>query len=174
MHQKLYKLNILNLNQILFKMKKIIFTIGMLLSFVLNAQQVKTVKYEALPEHFNQNDKLTVVNFWATWCGPCVNEIPYFVQANERFKDQVNFVYVSLDQAKQLQKVEAFAKNQDMTGTLLLLDDAKRMNEWIPAIHKGWQGNIPITVFYKNGEKLHFHGEEIDQQRLIEKIEQLK
>lgn len=158
-------------------MKNYFLALGVLfLSFnPVNAQEIQTVKYEELNDIFHQDqDKLTVVNFWATWCGPCVKEIPYFVEASEQYKNEVNFIYVSLDRAKLLDKVEGFVTKNNMTGNLLLLDDSKRMNEWIPMIEPNWQGNIPATVFYKNGEKVFFHGEEISKEDLIQKIEEFK
>ncbi len=142
----------------------------------LKAQEIEVVKYEQLNSIFNEDStKLTVVNFWATWCGPCVDEMPYFVEATEKYKNEnVRFVFVSLDRIKQLDSVKNFAKKFKMNGKLLLLDDAKRMNEWIPAIQKNWQGNIPVTILYKDGQQILFHGEEISKDELFKQIDQYK
>lgn len=139
----------------------------------LNAQdtydEIKVIKYEQLFEKINQpTDQLIVVNFWATWCGPCVEEMPNFLQVNEEYKNNPKFklIFVSMDRAKQLEAVKSFIKKFDIQAEVVLLDDNKRMNEWIPAIDKSWSGNIPVTAFYKNGQKVHFVGAEMSKDEL--------
>jgi Thiol-disulfide isomerase and thioredoxins len=121
---------------------------------------VKVVKYETLKTVMQKKDnKLYVVNFWATWCAPCVKELPDFMEVNEKYSSRKDFkmLLVSLDDVKELKtKVIPFIKARNITTGVYLLDDNKRMNYWIPAIEKTWGGVIPATVFYKNGKKLHF------------------
>ena len=153
---------------------KILRTIPLLLMLVmgqLNAQsnEVKVIKYEELFEMIKQpSDQLIAVNFWATWCGPCVEEMPHFVEVNEKYKDNKNFklLLVSMDRAKQLDKVKQFMIDKGINAEVVLLDDNKRMNEWIPAIDKSWSGNIPVTAFYQKGDKVHFAGSEMNKTEL--------
>lgn len=128
--------------------------------------EVKVIKYEELFEKIKQpTDQLIAVNFWATWCGPCVEEMPHFIEVQEKYKDNQNFkiLFVSMDRAKQLEKVKKFINDKGINAEVVLLDDNKRMNEWIPAIDKSWSGNIPVTAFYQNGEKVHFVGSELNE-----------
>ncbi|WP_413512487.1 TlpA family protein disulfide reductase [Myroides odoratus] len=117
--------------------------------------------YHVLLEAVNQqDDKLYVVNFWATWCVPCVKELPDFVNVYNENKDKVNFemVLVSLDRSSDFEtKVKPFIAEHQLTPPVVLLTDVKRMNEWIPAINKAWSGAIPATALYKNGKQVYFH-----------------
>lgn len=131
---------------------------------------LKTVNYDGLKEILLKDDgKLYVVNFWATWCKPCIEELPHFMEVNELYKTDPNFkmILVSLDNAKTLDtKVKRFLENNHMNVDVYLLDDNKRMNEWIPAIDKDWSGAIPATVFYKNKKKVYFKELQMTQYEL--------
>lgn len=121
---------------------------------------VKIVRFADLEAVMKKNDdKLYVINFWATWCRPCVLELPEFMEVNDAYRNNPRFkmILVSLDVAKEAETtVRAFLKKRKMDVDVYLLDDNKRMNEWIPAIDKNWSGAIPATVFYRNGEKVEF------------------
>jgi thiol-disulfide isomerase/thioredoxin len=59
------------------------------LFFSANAQSVEVIKYKQLEEYFSKkNDTLYVINFWATWCKPCVEELPAFEKVNSEYKNQ--------------------------------------------------------------------------------------
>lgn len=142
------------------KLLSILSIISILSFTTIKAQSVEQVDYETLHKKINNyKDKIVVVNFWATWCAPCVEEIPAFVEVNEKYKDNPKFkmLFVSLDRVKVLPKVKKFITDNKMNAEVLLLDDVKRMNEWIPSFDKSWAGNIPVSIIYKNGEKVLFH-----------------
>jgi hypothetical protein len=58
----------------------------------------------------------------------------------------------------------------NLKGELYLLDDIKKMNEWIPAVNKEWSGSIPATLVIKNGQTLSFDSRELSKDELIERI----
>ncbi len=146
-------------------MKKIVFILMLGLICSCHAQEsqavLKAVNYDQLKSVIQKEDgKLYVVNFWATWCKPCIEELPDFMEVNEQFKNDPNFkmILVSMDNQKLLDtKVKKFIQNNNINVDVYLLDDIKRMNEWIPATDENWSGAIPATVFYKNGKKVKFH-----------------
>lgn len=140
--------------------------------FVVNAQlqtDVSLIKYEDLEKRIIQEkDKLVVVNFWATTCAPCVKELPHFIEVNKKYSQNPNFkmLLVSLDMARDKQKVINFIKNKNLNAEVVILDDVKRMNTWIPRFQKDWEGEIPVTLFYKNGEKIFFNNGEMSLEEL--------
>ncbi|PWN64901.1 TlpA family protein disulfide reductase [Chryseobacterium oncorhynchi] len=142
---------------------------------VYKAQQteVPVIKYEDLEKRIQQEkDKFLVVNFWATTCAPCVKELPHFMEVNNRFASNAKFkmILVSLDRLVDKDRVLKFIKNKNLTAEVLLLDDIKRMNTWIPRFEKDWDGNIPVTLFYKNGEKVFFNDGEMSKEDLDKTI----
>lgn len=123
------------------------------------AQEVAVVKYEKLQEVIaGEKDKLLVVNFWATWCGPCIAELPHFMEVNRENRGDSGFkmILVSLDQARQIDRVKQLITRKKLETEHYLLDDNARMNEWIPEFDSGWGGGIPATFIYKNGVKVEF------------------
>lgn len=130
---------------------------------------IPMIKYELLEQKTKEEkDVFLVLNFWSTTCAPCVKELPHFMEVNDKFKANPKFkmLLVSLDRAKDKERVIQFIKNKTLTAEVVLLDDIKRMNTWIPKFEKNWDGNIPVTIFYKNGEKIHFNDGEMSKEDL--------
>jgi thiol-disulfide isomerase/thioredoxin len=128
-------------------------------------------KFESLVK--KKDNKLYVINFWATWCRPCVMELPEFMEVNRIYRSNPNFkmILVSLDLSKEVESVvHPFLMKNKIDADVYLLDDNKRMNQWIPAIDKNWGGSIPATVFYRNGEKLEFKESKMQKNELVKII----
>lgn len=115
--------------------------------------KVPVYDYASLSKRYfeNQNDTIYVVNFWATWCKPCIKELPAFEKLNETFNDQpVKVVLVSLDFPDKLETgVIPFIEKNKLQSEVVLLDDADA-NSWIPKVSEQWSGAIPATLFIKN------------------------
>mgnify|MGYP001142725059 FL=1 len=131
--------------------------------------KITVVKYKELLEELRQqNDTLNVINFWATWCVPCVKELPYFMATVQEMKDKpVKLILVSLDARSSLDSaVIPFIQKKNFVATHYLLDDNGRMNEWIPKIAADWDGAIPATALYKNGQQLRFVQGQLSEKEL--------
>lgn len=113
--------------------------------------------YLQLEERLRQSGNTTiVVKFWATWCKPCVEELPFFETLQQRYAGQdVKVLLVSLDFKSQLDKrFKPFLKNQNLQSEVILLAD-QDMNTWIPKIFADWDGAIPATLVLR-GSKYRF------------------
>jgi len=94
-------------------------------------------------------DSVYVINFWATWCAPCVREIPAFEKLHEEYGEQkVKVVLVSLDFPNQIEnRVLPFLDRMNIRSRVILLDDPYS-NRWIGKVSEEWTGSIPATVIY--------------------------
>ncbi len=120
----------------------------------------------------NQNDTTYVINFWATWCIPCVKELPDFEKLNSEFKnDKFRMILVSLDFKSQLNtSLLPFIKKNRIESEVILLSDPNS-NEWINRVNKKWTGSIPATIIF-NRDFYFFHEGSMNYSQLYELITQ--
>ena len=128
------------------------FLLFVLFPLLLSAQTVPSLNYTELKPLLNQEgDKIYVVNFWATWCAPCIKELPYFEVLNQR--EDVQVLLVSLDFPKHKEsRLLPFIKKNKLQSKVVLLDDADE-NYWINDIHPNWSGAIPATLIYTKKQR---------------------
>jgi thiol-disulfide isomerase/thioredoxin len=130
------------------------FIFPLLFSNVIVAQKVAIFDNYSTLEKEILSDKNTVyvVNFWATWCAPCVKELPHFEQLNSENKN-IKVVLVSLDFKNQFEsKLLPFLKKKSIKSEVVFLSDTN-YNAWLPLVDKDWSGSIPATLIIKNGKK---------------------
>ena len=130
------------------------FIFPLLFSNIIVAQKVAVFDNYSTLEKEILSDKNTVyvVNFWATWCAPCVKELPHFEQLNSENKN-IKVVFVSLDFKNQFEsKLLPFLKKKSIKSEVVFLSDTN-YNTWLPMVDKDWSGSIPATLIIKNGDK---------------------
>ena len=138
--------------------KQVILLLSLILGLLAHngySQQVQVVKMEDLEKVMNRKGDTTyVINFWASWCGPCLKELPFFEQLNTRFAHhKVKVIFVNLDVASKLEeKVKPLVKKNNIKSPVLLLDEPDQ-NSWINRIDQDWSGALPFTILLNNNRK---------------------
>jgi thiol-disulfide isomerase/thioredoxin len=104
-----------------------------------------------------QSNTTLVINFWATWCGPCVEELPSFEQLDQKHADSsFQVILVSLDFKSRLERnFIPFLEKHKLHPEVILLADPYA-DEWIPKIHPNWEGTLPATVVIRGNDRALF------------------
>ncbi len=145
----------------------------LLLSAGAGAQNIASVKMADVVKRFSKkSDTIYVVNFWATFCKPCIEEIPYFIKVTDKYKDKkVKLLLVSLDlPAFYPSKIAAFAKKNNYTPEIVWLKETNA-DIFCPQIDPQWSGAIPATIIVnsKTGKKIFFE-EEMKEEKFEEAV----
>jgi len=139
---------------------------------VLNSD-LEVYDFNGLEPFLNKKDNKThVVNFWATWCAPCIKEMPYFEKLNANYKDKnVEVLLISLDFPFNYdKKLKPFIKENKLQSKVIALDDPD-MNSWMSKVDEEWSGAIPITIIY-NKEKRQFYERSFTYNELENELKQ--
>lgn len=149
-----------------------LFLILLALAFTrINAQRVAVYKIDDLLKRIHNNsDTIYVVNFWATWCKPCVAELPGFEKIHNEFKNRkMKVLLVSMDFVEvRDKKLKVFLEKNKYTCEVVLLDEING-NDFINKISEKWSGAIPATLIIKNTWKDQFFEGKMTYE-MIEKI----
>ena len=121
----------------------------------------------------NSNDTTYVINFWATWCSPCVKEIDFFEELHTSSRDsKIKVILVSLDFPNQVeQSLIPFLEKKEISAPVMLMTDLD-YNSWIERVDKSWSGAIPATLIY-NKEQRVFLEQELTLDELFENVNQI-
>ena len=122
-----------------------------LIATTLNAQEIKKVKIEEVVAYMKNSERPQIVSFWATWCIPCIHEIPWFQSAVEKNSDKKpELILVSLDFDESYpKKIAEFIKKKGFKATFFWLDETNA-DHFCPMIDQKWEGGIPATLFVNN------------------------
>ena len=141
-------------------MKSLAILFLLFLGTSLSAQEIPFIKTAQL-EHWlhADNDTIYVLNFWATWCGPCVAELPAFEKLNEKYAAQkVKVVLISTDFKRNVEsKLKPFVKRKNLRSQVVFMDEPNP-NVYVNLINPEWSGAIPATLIISNkkGKRLFF------------------
>ncbi|MDF2449785.1 MAG: TlpA family protein disulfide reductase [Bacteroidota bacterium] len=157
------------------KINKLALLILIFLSFgTLDAQNISVYKIDDLMKRVHNNsDTVYVVNFWATWCKPCVTELPDFEKLHKEYgRKKVKVLLVSMDFKEELsKKLKSFLEKNKFSAEIILLDEVNG-NDFINQISTEWSGAIPATLFTRNNKQwTRFHEGKITYDLLTKMIE---
>jgi len=119
-------------------------------------------------------DTVFVINFWATWCGPCVKELPDFERLNKEYGDgRVKVLLISVDFISTFRTaVVPFVKKNKLKSEVFLLNE-KDQQSYIDKIDPSWSGSLPATLFIK-GENRKFKEGEFTYPSLLKEVQTIK
>lgn len=140
------------------------------------ASLIKDIDINYLNEIIGRNDDtLYVFNFWATWCKPCVEELPYFNQLKEQYPGQkLKVILISNDSRKMREsKLEEFIIKKNIQCEVAWMK-VVNANLWIDQVDQNWSGAIPATLLYKGNIGFRWFKEgEIAFEELNELVRQI-
>lgn len=143
-------------------------------SFSAYSQNVKLLNIDQLNERVKKGkDSTYVVNFWATWCAPCIKELPHFEKLQADYKaEKVKVLLLSVDfKSKLSSAVVPFVKRKNLKNEVFLLNESSPQ-EYIDRIDPSWSGSIPATLFIK-GNKRKFVESEFTYEQLLTEYKKL-
>ncbi|MDX2048643.1 MAG: TlpA disulfide reductase family protein [Chitinophagaceae bacterium] len=131
-------------------------------------QSIKKWKITDVVNYIEKTDSVVVLTFWATWCKPCITELPYFHSVTKKYAPQkVKLLLVSLDfQNDYPKKIAEFAKKNNYDAEIVWLDETDA-DYFCPKIDSRWSGAIPSTLIYHHQSGYRFFREgQIREERL--------
>ena len=150
-----------------------LFLICLSTNHVVFAQKaIELIKFKDLEQLMQKDDGIYVFNFWASWCKPCVAEMPTFETLASDFRlNKVSVIFISLDFKKDSKLVEKFVAEHQIKSKVYLMDEPD-YNDWIDKVSPQWSGTIPATLI-TNGTRREFYEQSFDYQTLSEKVRHL-
>jgi thiol-disulfide isomerase/thioredoxin len=160
-------------------MLKKLLAIGLIVApFLLNAQvKPQLIKLGRLEQAINgKTDTLQVINFWATWCAPCVKELPLFEKINQQGTLRVRVTLVSMDLSldPNPDKVYKFVSRKQLSSRVWILDE-RDPNTYIDKIDPSWSGALPATLVVNTvtGKRKFVEGE-MSEEKLNQLISEIQ
>jgi thiol-disulfide isomerase/thioredoxin len=116
-------------------------------TFAAKSQSILSWKINDVVNYMNKSDSTVVISFWATFCKPCVEEIPYLESISEKYKNQkVKLLLVSLDlKSFYPNQIQDFAEKNNYSSQIVWLNETNA-DYFCPKIDKNWSGVIPSTI----------------------------
>lgn len=140
------------------------------------SKSTRIVKLQELKQLISSDsEKIKVINFWATWCAPCIKELPLFEKLNQDRKDvHVVLVSMDLDLDPNPEKVYKFIERRGIKSEVLLLDESDP-NSWIDQLDKQWSGALPATIIINSKTSYRkFIGGELNSDKLENVLKEAK
>lgn len=135
----------------------------------IHAQSIEVIKFSDLDKMISSESETTkVINFWATWCKPCVKELPQFLELHEKYQSKdLELSLVSFDFIEDLEnKLRPFVTKKNIKANVYLLDETD-YNAFIDKVDPSWSGAIPATlIIAKGNQKRAFFEKEFEESEL--------
>ena len=139
------------------------------LTIAVSAQEIKKIKITDLEKTIKESKTPLIVNFWATFCKPCLEEMPYFQELAK--KNRVSLLLVSLDLEDYYpKKIKSFAVKNKFTAPIVWLDEYNA-DYFCPKVDSSWSGAIPASLFLNNSTGYRkFFEDQLSKEKLKKEI----
>lgn len=137
-------------------MKLFLTVLTVLAAHALSAQTIPFIKADQIGRWKDADtDTVYVLNFWATWCAPCVEELPSFEKLNEAYAGKkVKVVLVSTDFKRNVEPgVKPFVRKKNLKSEVVFMDEPNP-NNYINAVDSTWSGAIPATLIWSKKKNI--------------------
>jgi len=151
----------------------IIISILFFSSFAVTAQTIPAWKITDLEAYIHNSTKPVIINFWATFCKPCLQEIPYFEEIVKKYKkDSVTILLVSLDMQEQYpETISSSIAKRKFSSRVVWLNETNA-DYFCPKVDSAWSGSLPSSLFFNNKTGYHkFFEEPIPREKLEKEID---
>ena len=125
------------------------------LTFPVCSQKIYLLKIDQLENRLHTGKDTTyIINFWATWCAPCIEELPNFEKLNDQYRNEkLKILLVSVDFKSQLKSsVIPFVNKKKLKNEVFFLDESDQQ-EYINRIDSTWSGAIPASLFIRDNKR---------------------
>lgn len=130
----------------------VVMTLG---AYFAQSQQVQKVTYSELESMMsNREHSLTIVNFWATWCGPCIKEMPHFDALDKRA--DIKVLFVSIDFEQEFPKIGKLIEKKSIGADVLWLNETD-YDTYMRKVSDDWSGAIPATLMIDSNDRRFFY-----------------
>lgn len=139
--------------------------------FAYSQNNIAVINAKELQERLTlENDTIYVINFWATWCPPCMSEMPIFMEFGVLNKDvKMKMLLISFDYTDKInERIIPFIENFDITEEVVVFDTPPGV-EWMEYVYPNYTGSIPATLIYKNNKHV-FHDGEITSYKQLDSL----
>ena len=154
----------------------LVFVFVLFTSCLATAQPIPTMSIDEVIKRTSSRDTTYIINFWATWCAPCVEELPVFNKLQKRYADKpIKVLLVSLDFKQDYPlKLNTFLQRKSVLPDVIWLSDTNP-NVFVPKIDNTWEGSIPATVVVRpaTGDKIFIEGQ-VTEKQITGIIERMK
>lgn len=134
------------------------------------AQNTESKLFSEIFEEASNTEGLVILNVWATWCKPCVAELPHFQKAQDSLINQhIKIIIASVDFETQRENIASFLAKRNIRLTSYHIKDGTS-NDWFTKLDEEFSGAIPASIFFYNGKKVGFHEGDFTFEELMKSI----
>ena len=151
--------------------KSVIIILVLVIATASFSQSIKKIKVTELEKTIRESRTPLIVSFWATFCVPCIQEIPYLERlVKQHEKDSIKLLLVSLDMQEDYVKIRPLASQKKFISPIVWLNETNA-DYFCPKVDSSWSGAIPATLFINNKTGYRkFYEEQLKEAQLEKEI----